>query len=170
MTSLHHVIEVGLLILAAYLVGCVIGYVGHWLTRRIARSRHVGRRAEHPSMVATVEQSASVQPLAPPSFSPSRRLAGAGIPEPPAITSASSRRPPQLAAPKEAPDDLKKIKGIGKKTESALHDLGIYHFAQIAAWERAHVEWLEGRIAIKGRIGREQWVEQATLLMTAPAD
>ena len=171
MTSLNHAIEVGLLNLAAYLVGCVIGYVGHRLTRRIARSRDVGESPKHPSIVAPVEQSAAVQPLSPPSVSPSRRLAGAGIAEPaPVMTSATPRRPPQFAAPKGAPDDLKKIKGIGKKTESALHDLGIYHFAQIAAWERVHVDWLEGRIAIKGRIVREQWVEQATLLMTARAD
>ena len=78
----------------------------------------------------------------------------------------AARRPPELPAPRGAPDDLKRIKGIGKKTESSLNDLGIYHFHQIAAWEPAHIAWLEGRIAVKGRIQREQWVEQATLLLT----
>lgn len=73
-----------------------------------------------------------------------------------------------LARSGQPPDDLKKIKGIGQKTESSLNELGIYQFAQIAAWGPDHIDWLEGRVAVRNRIRREQWVEQATLLATAP--
>jgi NADH-quinone oxidoreductase subunit E len=42
--------------------------------------------------------------------------------------------------------------------------LGVYHFDQIAAWSSENVSWIERYLAFKGRIGREQWVEQARRL------
>jgi predicted flap endonuclease-1-like 5' DNA nuclease len=171
LTGLNHVLEVALLIAAAYLFGCVLGYVAHRLTRLSVRGRRVAETAMPKSIKGPADNLdlSGALPVAAPSLSPARRLAGASSAvDLPAVSTAAARRPPQLPAPRDSADDLKKIKGIGKKTESALHDLGIYHFTQIAAWEQAHIDWLEGRIALKGRIRREQWVEQATLLMTAP--
>jgi len=157
-TSLSHAVEVALLLLASYLLGCVLGYAAHRLVRRLETGR-----------VATMPTSAPA-PIA--SSSPARRLARAAARDeqeavqPPA----PSQRPAELSGPRGGKaDDLHRIKGIGAKTESALNNLGIYHFSQIAAWTPANIEWLEGRIAIKGRIRREQWVEQATLLATDPA-
>ncbi|WP_086469127.1 hypothetical protein [Devosia lucknowensis] len=127
--------------------------------------------AAQASRVATIVD--AVAAASPPAGrkSAARRLAGAvGREAEPAqsVATTAQQRPPALPAPRlGAPDDLRKIKGIGAKTESALHDLGVYHYDQIANWTSAHIDWLEGRIAIKGRIRREQWVEQAILLMTA---
>lgn len=168
MFALDHVIEIALLILVAYLLGCVAGYAAHALFL-VMKAR--------PQFVPGVQVQAAAQVLEraaspPPPKSAARRLAGTVEREATSKTDlpvqTSLQRPADLPAPRHGkPDDLKKIKGIGAKTESALNDLGIYHLDQIAAWSQANVDWLEGRIAVKGRIRREQWVEQAILLVTA---
>ncbi len=61
-------------------------------------------------------------------------------------------------------DDLKQIKGIGPKNEKILHNLGIYHFDQIAAWKPEQVSWVDDHLQFDGRIEREEWIEQARLL------
>ncbi|WP_315782401.1 MULTISPECIES: cell envelope biogenesis protein TolA [unclassified Bradyrhizobium] len=71
-------------------------------------------------------------------------------------------RPLGLASPRGGQaDDLKLIKGIGKQNEARLHGLGIWHFAQIAAWSADHAKWVGSYLAFAGRIEREQWVSQA---------
>ncbi|MEM6535093.1 MAG: NADH-quinone oxidoreductase subunit NuoE [Pseudomonadota bacterium] len=61
-------------------------------------------------------------------------------------------------------DDLKRIKGIGPVNEDALNELGIFKFAQIAAWTPANVDWVEDSLSFPGRIEREDWIGQATAL------
>lgn len=74
-------------------------------------------------------------------------------------------RPAGLAAARDGkPDDLKLIKGIGRRNEGRLHGLGIWHFAQIGAWTPENVEWIGSYLAFPGRIERENWVEQAKAL------
>ncbi len=69
-----------------------------------------------------------------------------------------------------APDDLKKIKGIGPKFEGDLNSKGIYYFRQIAAWKVADVKMVEELIdSIPGRIKRDEWVKQAKQLAKAKA-
>ncbi|NPV19818.1 cell envelope biogenesis protein TolA [Bradyrhizobium aeschynomenes] len=71
-------------------------------------------------------------------------------------------RPLGLASPRGGQaDDLKMIKGIGKQNEARLHGLGIWHFAQIAAWSPEHAKWVGSYLAFAGRIEREQWISQA---------
>ena len=62
------------------------------------------------------------------------------------------------------PDDLKKIKGVGPKLEGILHDMGIFHFDQIAAWTAREVAWVDERLKFKGRIERDGWIDQAKIL------
>ena len=59
------------------------------------------------------------------------------------------------------PDDLELIKGIGPVNARRLHELGIWHFAQIAAWTPENVAWVGSFLAFPGRIEREHWVAQA---------
>ncbi|RWF48174.1 MAG: NADH-quinone oxidoreductase subunit E [Mesorhizobium sp.] len=61
-------------------------------------------------------------------------------------------------------DDLKLISGVGPKIEAILHSLGIYTFAQVAAWKRAEREWVDGYLDFRGRIERDDWVKQAKAL------
>ena len=69
------------------------------------------------------------------------------------------------AARDGAPDDLKKIKGVGPKLEKLCNDLGVWHFDQIASWSDAEVAWVDSNLeGLKGRITRDDWVGQAKLL------
>ncbi|MDF1873692.1 hypothetical protein [Vannielia sp.] len=64
-------------------------------------------------------------------------------------------------------DDLKMIKGIGTKLEAKLHEMGVYHFDQIANWSADEVAWVNANlVGFKGRVTRDNWVEQAALLAT----
>jgi large subunit ribosomal protein L21 len=62
-------------------------------------------------------------------------------------------------------DDISLIGGIGPKILKALTEMGITTFAQIAAWTPADVERIEADIKQKGRVAREDWIEQAKELM-----
>ena len=71
-------------------------------------------------------------------------------------------KPLLLEAPRDGePDDLKRIKGVGKVIEGKLNDLGIYHFDQVANWSRKEVNWVTTFLSFKGRVDRENWIEQA---------
>ncbi len=148
-----HVAEIAALLLLAYIIGCGLGYGA-----RYGVVSFLGRSAA---------QTVSA-PIALPRAAPSaaRRLAAAGSrdgPDPDGV----GERLPRLATPRHGrADNLREIKGIGPKTESILHSLGIFHFDQIAAWGEAEIAWLDGRVATRGRILREQWIEQATLAAT----
>ncbi|MFT4160603.1 NADH-quinone oxidoreductase subunit E [Shinella sp.] len=72
-------------------------------------------------------------------------------------------RPAGIERP-AAPDDLKLISGVGPKIEGILHELGIFTFAQVAAWKKAEREWVDGYLNFKGRIERDDWVKQAKAL------
>jgi NADH-quinone oxidoreductase subunit E len=74
-------------------------------------------------------------------------------------------RPVGLAEARSGrPDDLKRIKGIGKVNEGKLNALGIYHFDQIGAWTRPEILWVGTYLSFPGRIDREDWVAQAKVL------
>ena len=72
-------------------------------------------------------------------------------------------RPAGMARP-ASPDDLKLISGVGAKIEGILHELGIFTFAQVAAWEKAERDWVDAYLNFKGRIERDDWVKQAKAL------
>ncbi|MDT8279362.1 MAG: hypothetical protein RQ806_02285 [Erythrobacter sp.] len=76
--------------------------------------------------------------------------------------------PMPMPAPAPAPaaaDDLTRIKGVGPKLVTLLGELGITSYAQIAAWSDADVERIDAELGrFKGRITRDQWIEQAKLL------
>ncbi len=65
------------------------------------------------------------------------------------------------AAPDEGADDLKRISGVGPKLEGLLNSMGIYTFAQVAAWTPENIAWVDDRLKFKGRIDRDDWLGQA---------
>lgn len=73
-------------------------------------------------------------------------------------------RQPKAAAKPETPDDLKTISGVGPKLEVVLNGLGVWTFAQIAEWTREEIAWMDDYLGFKGRIGRDDWIGQATSL------
>jgi NADH-quinone oxidoreductase subunit J len=69
-------------------------------------------------------------------------------------------------AAEAAKDDLKRIKGIGPKLESLLHRNGITTFLQIATLTPEEVAALDEQLEeFKGRIERDNWIEQARQLI-----
>lgn len=76
------------------------------------------------------------------------------------------------AAPKKrkssssAMDDLTRIKGIGPKLSQSLRDMGIRTFAQIADLTPEEIDSINARLRFKGRVEREQWIEQARSLLS----
>jgi predicted flap endonuclease-1-like 5' DNA nuclease len=61
-------------------------------------------------------------------------------------------------------DDLKRIRGIGVMIERKLNGLGVASYEQIANWTMADIERVSRVLDFKGRIERENWVEQARIL------
>ena len=58
-------------------------------------------------------------------------------------------------------DDLKRISGVGPKLEGLLHENGVFHFDQIMAWGASDIAYMDDKLSFKGRIERDNWIEQA---------
>lgn len=69
-----------------------------------------------------------------------------------------------FAAPEGEPDDLKKISGVGPVLEKKLNALGITKFAQVAAFTDEDIAKVDDALSFKGRIQRDNWLEQAAEL------
>jgi predicted flap endonuclease-1-like 5' DNA nuclease len=81
------------------------------------------------------------------------------------VGGARMQRPKGIAAARGGkPDDLQRISGVGPKNEKILHKLGFFHFDQIADWSAAQVDWVDDHLKFGGRIARENWKHQASLL------
>jgi NADH-quinone oxidoreductase subunit E len=76
------------------------------------------------------------------------------------------RKPRTMKAPRKAgADDLKQIKGVGPKLEALLNAMGFFHFDQVAKWTGAEVAWVDENLeGFKGRVSRDGWVAQASVL------
>lgn len=61
-------------------------------------------------------------------------------------------------------DDLKRVRGIGVLIEKKLNSLGVTTYDQIANWTSADIDRVSQILDFKGRIERENWVEQARIL------
>ncbi len=82
-------------------------------------------------------------------------------PEKPSLL--DKNRPIGMERPAAA-DELQMISGVGPRIEQTLHSLGIFTFAQIAAWTPEERAWVDGYLRFRGRIDREDWVRQAAAL------
>ncbi|WP_029040253.1 hypothetical protein [Cucumibacter marinus] len=212
-----HVIEIALLVLAAFLLGCIIGYLlrrifapGRPATQADEQSATT-RRSEVITSAATgaasaaglsgitetprdpgndeddaetdspaVEDKAAAtgdtqDPSAVADGGDAKKDAkaeaeGGEAPKPADLDAAAEAdaragagaRPKGLSEPRGGnKDDLKQIKGIGPKIEDTLNGLGIFHFDQVAVWDRKTIDWVDSYLSFKGRIDREEWVSQA---------
>jgi predicted flap endonuclease-1-like 5' DNA nuclease len=130
-------IETVLLMAAAYFLGAALACI-------------VRRSLSRPEPVAVAER--RVDPL----------------PEIAARAEDAARFAPRPAAPAAVPpatQDLRSIQGIDAATAASLERFGITRYEQIAAWMKADVD----RVSLalwgeRGRIARENWIEQAQIL------
>jgi predicted flap endonuclease-1-like 5' DNA nuclease len=81
-------------------------------------------------------------------------------PGPEAAQRATARTP---ASPSGS-DDLKRIRGIGVLIEKRLNALGVEAYEHIANWTASDIDRISQSLDFKGRIERENWVEQARIL------
>ena len=87
-------------------------------------------------------------------------LGGAGA----AVNTAVAEEEAAQAQP-EGADDLTRLKGVGPKLAAQLNTLGVTSFAQIAGWSEADIDRIDDQLGrFKGRIRRDNWIEQAELL------
>jgi predicted flap endonuclease-1-like 5' DNA nuclease len=85
------------------------------------------------------------------------------IDAPPASAPGTTVSPAEVVA--AGGDDLTRIKGLGPKVAALLHGLGVTSFAQIAAWDEAEIDRIDGQLGtFTGRIRRDDWQTQARLL------
>ncbi len=70
----------------------------------------------------------------------------------------------EAPAPTGREDDLKRIRGIGVLIEKRLNSLGVTTYEQIANWTGADIDRISQILDFKGRIERENWIEQARIL------
>lgn len=66
-----------------------------------------------------------------------------------------------LARRPDDADDLTRIRGVGQVNHECLNEHGVYYFQQIADWTDHNTEKFNALFSFKGRIQREQWIEQA---------
>ncbi|MFT4958980.1 MAG: NADH-quinone oxidoreductase subunit E [Paracoccaceae bacterium] len=93
---------------------------------------------------------------------------GATSPSTPKIADVKTAKTAVKAAAKPAKstgaDDLKKISGVGPAIEKKLHAADVTSFAQIAGWSEDDVTRMDDVLSFKGRISRDNWIGQATIL------
>lgn len=81
-----------------------------------------------------------------------------------ATTKTATSTPPAVDyvdAGKPVLNDLLAIKGLGPKAAALLREGGVTRYAQIAAWSAEDVAKWDIKISGRGRITRDEWVEQA---------
>jgi predicted flap endonuclease-1-like 5' DNA nuclease len=61
-------------------------------------------------------------------------------------------------------NDLKRIRGIGVLIERKLNSMGVTSYDHIANWTADDIDRVSQSLDFKGRIERENWVEQARIL------
>jgi predicted flap endonuclease-1-like 5' DNA nuclease len=76
-----------------------------------------------------------------------------------------SARPQGLVGPRAAgADDLTLIKGIGPEICERLHELGLWHFDQIAGLSDAELNYSASYAGAPGRAVRDNWAGEARIL------
>lgn len=128
--------------------------------------------AEHNDASDPVRDQAAAHKAAEPGLSESRSGDHtAASPDDAERPDSAGTKPAMLAEARDGgADNLKEIKGIGPALEKLCHELGIYHFDQIAGWGAAEVAWMDANLkGFRGRVSRDDWVGQAKTLATGGA-
>lgn len=179
----HYIIELAIWILLFFVLGCFIGY----LLRKLFGSTSsevapvetgtLRTRTIETAMPKVVEDTSPVvAPLRadvpePANDTPATQETAAGTPSAEPATLMRMSRPKGLSEPRGGmADKLQRISGIGPKNEKILHTLGFFHFDQIAAWTDEQIAWVDDHLKFNGRIGREQWLDQAAMLAEGRED
>lgn len=66
-----------------------------------------------------------------------------------------------LLPPYGEQDDLCRIAGVDAATAQRLNALGVWTYGQIARWSEDNARWIGSYLAVPGRVGAENWIQQA---------
>jgi predicted flap endonuclease-1-like 5' DNA nuclease len=159
------------------LIGLALLVLAVWLLVRLNRKAKVVKDGSAPALArdvldegaAPAQRNQALIDAAPaaakeaPAPKPAPEPIAAPAPVP--IAQAPVPAPAPTPAATASADDIARIKGVGPKLVALLGELGVTTFAQIAAWSDADVERIDAQLGrFKGRITRDQWIEQAKLL------
>lgn len=166
-------------LLIAALIGLLTGW---WIWANRVRVSLAAETAPAPTLARTPVPAAPAMPVPEPVRAPEPvKLAEPVVvapPPPPPPPAPVAVAPVTAATPVAAAltaigipaavgvaDDLLQVKGIGPKLNALLISLGITRFDQIAAWGAKEIGIVDDHLgAFKGRIVRDEWVEQAGYL------
>ena len=157
-----HGLEVILLLLVSYVLGCLIGEPLRLLTAPPAEPRAAAPQplsAPPATLMQNTQTFVREASAAAPALAAS---AVAALEEP----ISDEHMPLLLSGPTaKGADDLKLIWGVGPKLEAMLNEMGIYHYSQIAEWNDMNLLWVDQHLqAFRGRAVRDRWIDQAKRL------
>ena len=109
---------------------------------------------------------AAAKPAGEAAAKPAAKPAAKAAAKPAAKAKAADAKPAVLKKARAGgPDDLKMIKGVGPVLEKALHETGVFHFDQVAAWSNMDARWFDENVkGANGRVQRDGWIKQARIL------
>ena len=148
------------------------------------RRQNYRRKKGHRQWLAVVSVAEILRPGAKSKLSARAKTAKAEAPTAGAKTDSKAEKPaakksdaktdaPQADAPKKdapeaaanANDDLTQLTGVGPAFAKKLNEAGVTSFAQIAAWDAAEIERLDGEISgLKTKAEKGDWVAEAKKL------
>lgn len=140
------------------------------------RRQNYRRKKGHRQWLAVVSVAEILKPGAKSKLSAKKKASAAEAPvaKAAAETKAAKAAPKAESAPKAAPsaaaapagnDDLTKLTGVGPAFAKKLNEAGVTSFAQIAAWDEAEIERLDGEVSgLKGKAEKGDWVAEAKTL------
>ncbi len=157
---LHLIMENPIRFILALLIGIATAW---WIWGRLT---HAESAAEEPAAPRPAPEPAPTPEPAPaPAPEVVEPVAPVAAAAPIAAAATDAEPKPKIAAAVGAPDDLRKINGIGPKLCDLCNSLGVTRFDQIAQWGEQEIAEVDGYLgSFKGRIDRDNWVEQAKLL------
>ncbi|MCR9130431.1 MAG: 50S ribosomal protein L21 [Alphaproteobacteria bacterium] len=138
------------------------------------RRQNYRRKKGHRQWIAVISVAEILKPGAKSKLSAKAKTAKTEAPaaeakaEKPASKAAPKKEAPKKEAPKAAAatnDDLTQLTGVGPAFAKKLNEAGVTGFAQIAAWDAAEIDRLDGEISgLKTKAEKGDWVAEAKKL------
>jgi predicted flap endonuclease-1-like 5' DNA nuclease len=124
--------------------------------------------AKKPALVAKAATAKTTKTAAAPK--PQTAAKAAPAPKAAAPKAKPAPKPKAVAAKAPAkpviPDNLELLKGVGPKLNTLLKSLGVSSFEQVANWTAPDIDEIDAKLGtFAGRIRRDNWVDQAKLLV-----
>ncbi|MFW5660784.1 MAG: 50S ribosomal protein L21 [Oceanicaulis sp.] len=122
------------------------------------RRQNYRRKKGHRQWIAVVSVSEILKPGEKSQLSGKPKAKKADAPK--ADAKAEAKAAP--AAKASGGDDLTRLTGVGPAFATKLNEAGVTSFAQIAAWDEAEIERLDGEISgLKAKAEKGEWVAEA---------